>query len=132
MEVLVAVAIIGIAMPALLYSVMQRVDGTGYMRDRMIASWVASNQLSQAHLRTMDMDETSIDAGTNEDTVEMAGENWTWSMNTELTNEKFRYQVHVNVWRESDPERFSLSKMTSYLYDFRGMREEIGYVDERQ
>jgi general secretion pathway protein I len=128
MEVLVAVAIIGIAMPALLYSVAQRIDGTAYMRSRMIASWVASNQLSEAHLKTMNMNKSEVIIGSQGGSVEMAGDRWSWSMQTEPTGEEFQYHVQIKVWHELDTEEAALSAMDTYLYDFKAMREKSEYI----
>ena len=128
MEVLVAIAIIGVAMPALLYSVTQRIDGTAYMRSRMIASWIASNELSKAHLRTMNMNKSEIRIGEYLGDVEMAGTRWSWSTQTEPTDEAYQYRVQIKVWPEDDVDRNSLSNMTTYLYDFKAMRQDSKYI----
>ena len=50
-EVLVAVAIVALALPALLLNTMQQMDGTAYLREKIIASWVASNALTEIQIR---------------------------------------------------------------------------------
>ena len=45
-EVMVAMAIVAVALPALLFSLYQQLDGTEYLRDRTLASLVAANKLS--------------------------------------------------------------------------------------
>ena len=49
-EVMVALAIVAIAVPALLLALFQQLDGTEHLRDRSIASWVATDRLSELRL----------------------------------------------------------------------------------
>jgi len=49
-EVMVAMAVVAVALPALLFALIQQVDGTGYLRERTLASWVAANKLSELQL----------------------------------------------------------------------------------
>lgn len=128
MEVLVAVAIVGLAMPAMLYTVMQRIDGTAYMRERMISSWVATNKLTELHLRNMEKGE--ILKGTEEGSSEMASIRWGWSLDSHATGTEFQYRVEVRVWLDSDPQRAPLSSMISYLHDLEGMREANDFPEE--
>ena len=44
-EVMVALAVVAIALPALLISLYQQVDSTAYLRDKSIAHMVAANKL---------------------------------------------------------------------------------------
>mgnify|MGYP001548877174 CR=1 FL=1 len=44
-EVMVALAVVAIALPALLGALSQQVDATGYLRDKSLAQWVAANNV---------------------------------------------------------------------------------------
>ena len=46
-EVMVALAIVAIALPALLMSLYQQIDDTAYLRDKTLAYMVAENKLKQ-------------------------------------------------------------------------------------
>jgi general secretion pathway protein I len=46
-EVMVALAVVAIALPALLVALSQHVDGTGYLRDKSLAQMVAANKLAE-------------------------------------------------------------------------------------
>ena len=45
-EVMVALAIVAVAVPALLFALFQQLDGTEYLRNRSIANWVATDRLA--------------------------------------------------------------------------------------
>ena len=45
-EVMVALAVVALAVPALLFTLYQQLEGTEYLRDRSMASWVAANRLN--------------------------------------------------------------------------------------
>jgi type II secretion system protein I len=49
-EVMVALAIVALALPALLLTLDQQIDGTAYLRDRSLAQIVASNRLTEVRL----------------------------------------------------------------------------------
>lgn len=45
-EVMVALAVVSVAVPALLLTLSQQLDGTRYLQDRVQAQWVAANRLA--------------------------------------------------------------------------------------
>lgn len=49
-EVMVALAIVGVALPALVTLVMSQLDGAGHIRSKTYAMWVAENQLTRLNL----------------------------------------------------------------------------------
>ena len=49
-EVMVALAVVALAVPALLFTLFQQLEGTEYLRDRSMASWVAANRLNELKL----------------------------------------------------------------------------------
>ncbi len=49
-EVMVALAVVAVALPALLFSLHQQIDGTAYLRDKSIAHIVAVNKLTEIRL----------------------------------------------------------------------------------
>lgn len=127
-EVLVAAAIIGVAIPAMLFSVMQRLDGTAYMRERIVASWVAVNQLTQ--LQIENMEKGVVLDGLRNGVSEMAGARWGWSARSENTQREHHYRVEVKVWREDDIHRASLASMIGYFHDFDTLLREEGYKED--
>ena len=49
-EVMVALAVVAVALPALLFALSQQVDGTAYLRDKSLAQMVASNKLTEIRI----------------------------------------------------------------------------------
>ena len=49
-EVMVALAIVAIALPALLMALYQQIDDTAYLRDKTLAYMVAENKLAEIRL----------------------------------------------------------------------------------
>lgn len=125
-EVLVAIAIVATALPALLYTVMQQVDGTAYIRQRMIANWISVNKMTEWHvdnLKTGAIPELNRDG-----TTEMANSRWGWRVETESSAEAYRYRILVSVWHDQDSNRSSLSTIEGYLNDFEALLKEEGYI----
>ena len=75
-EVMVALAIVAIALPALLTSLYQQADDTAYLRDKTMARLVAANKLEEIRLivaATGSLDETR-DSGQST----IAERDWFW------------------------------------------------------
>ena len=64
-EVMVALAVVAVALPALLMSLYQQVDSTAYLRDKSMAHMVAANKL--AELRIISRARQSLLRGTRSD-----------------------------------------------------------------
>lgn len=98
-EVMVAVAIIAIALPSLLIVMMGHIDGSGWLRDKLQAQWVAENRLVEMRLqnRSAGTIETQDQSGEEE----LAGRKWLWrSQAKAFEQEEFVdiYGVEVSVW----------------------------------
>jgi general secretion pathway protein I len=77
-EVMVAVAIVAIALPALLFNIMGQLDNTGRLRDKAIAQWVASNRMAQVRLANTTTG--AIPRGKVTGSDEMLGRKWYWQV----------------------------------------------------
>ena len=102
-EVMVAVAVIAVALPALTMAMISQIDGTAYLRDKMLSHWVAENQLAEVRIknRTTGLVPTTKQTGVEE----LAGRNWRWQVSSVKTEgEQFNdiYRLSVEVWRQSD------------------------------
>ncbi|MFT5335623.1 MAG: general secretion pathway protein I, partial [Halioglobus sp.] len=49
-EVMVALAVVAVALPALMLTLNQQIDGTAYIRDKSLANIVAANKLEEIRL----------------------------------------------------------------------------------
>ena len=95
-EVMVALAVVSVAVPALLLTLSQQLDGTRYLQDRIQAQWVAANRL--AELRLVAAAKGTLQTGLIAGSEDMAGRVWYWWSEGEATQvpDFFRYEVTVS------------------------------------
>jgi general secretion pathway protein I len=95
-EVMVALAVVSVAVPALLLTLSQQLDGTRYLQDRIQAQWVAANRL--AELRLVAAAKGTLQTGLITGSEDMAGRVWYWWSEGEATQvpDFFRYEVTVS------------------------------------
>jgi general secretion pathway protein I len=103
-EVMVALFIVALALPALMFQIGSQVNTVSELRDRTVASWVAQNQLALLDLSMLPVNQGQID---------MSGQQWLWQISAEPTAVPGlqRYTVEVtSVQRPGD----TLSRLVSY------------------
>jgi general secretion pathway protein I len=92
---MVALAIVALAVPALLLTLDQQIDGSAYLRDRSLAQVVAQNRMAELRLGLAggrrDM------GGTLLGVEEMAGRDWYWRIETTATEVPDFSRVAVSV-----------------------------------
>jgi general secretion pathway protein I len=94
-EVMVALAIVAIAVPALLFTLDQQIDGTAYLRDRSLAQVVAANRLSELRLALRGGGRTFT--GSLSGSESLAGRDWYWRMNRTDTQVPQFVRVEIAV-----------------------------------
>jgi len=101
-EVLVATAIVGLTIPALMLLMMKQADNAGSLRDRAIATWVADNQMTRLRLERQ-LSQSTL-RSTLEERIEMAGTEWIVVTEPEKTavGALLRYRTTVSL-REDTP-----------------------------
>lgn len=109
-EVLVALFVFAVAMTALIQAGTQRADNLGYLRDRTLASWIASDRVTALSLET-----DRVGTGTRDGEVEMAGRTWHWRAEIEDTADDAVRRAEVAV--RLDPDGEPLARVTGYLGD---------------
>lgn len=81
-EVMVALVVVAVALPAFLMLVMSQLDGTGAIRNKTLAFWVAENEMTRFHLQSRLLaDFTLPDEDQGE--VTLAGREWRWMLSNE-------------------------------------------------
>lgn len=110
LEVLVALAVLTTVLVALIQAGAQRADGVSYLRDRTLASWIASDRLT-----AMRLDAAWPAPGTLDGTVDMAEREWHWRADVRDTPEEAVRRVEVTV--RARPEAEPLARVTGYLGD---------------
>lgn len=82
-EVMVALAIVAAALPALVTLVMAQVDGAGHIRDKTYAMWVAENQYTRlSMLNNKNLFPTYKLSEKDSGKLEMMGLQWQWRYET--------------------------------------------------
>ncbi len=101
-EVMVAVAIIGVALPALIMSLLGQVDSISYVRDKMEAQLVAENIMTELRIRNA----MSGEVPKKEDgTKDMASRQWFWETDFKAYPQdelKDVYAAEVKVWLKTE------------------------------
>jgi len=94
-EVMLALAVVAIALPALMSQIVQMMDGSEHIRDKTIASWVAQNQLEMLNIEFR-MNKTLL-KGKATGEAEMAGRKWYW----EIISEQQPNEIIPGIWKQT-------------------------------
>ena len=94
-EVMVALMVVAIALPALLSAVYNQVDGTAHLRDKTLAQWVAANQLEEERLRINLLKKVS--EGSRNGVTTMGDRDWHWWLQSTRTEVSDFYRLEVRV-----------------------------------
>ena len=73
LEILVALAVVGLALTAIMKNVGDTAASTGYLRDKTYAHWIAMNQMEELRIQG-----EWLRVGTQSGDVEMFGSEWQW------------------------------------------------------
>ncbi len=93
-EVMVALVIIGLALPALMGRMSSMANTVGYSRDMTMAYWVAENKVQEIYLT--ERLQNLVPKGRQAGDVEMAGIVWDWKVESE--EQKGIYAGALRVW----------------------------------
>ncbi|MEP6389280.1 MAG: type II secretion system minor pseudopilin GspI [Halioglobus sp.] len=114
-EVMVALAIVAIALPALLFTLYNQVDTTAYLRDKSMAQLVAVNKMTEVRLVALAQRELS--AGREVGSASLADREWFWTVESTPTEVPQFFRVIVSVGEQEEsaiPER-GLYSLVAYL-----------------
>lgn len=89
-EVMVALFVIAVSVGALLSALVASADGTGHMRDKAFAQWIALNRITEMRISPQ---RPSI--GTTNDTVEYAGS--TWKLEQQVSDPGIQGVLRIDV-----------------------------------
>lgn len=116
-EVMVALAIVALSVPALLFTLDQHIDGTAHLRDKSMASLVAGNKL--AEVRLIAASRRQLLQGSETGSADMAGREWFWWLDSEQTQVPQFYRIEVRVGlREGQPDSVLISRVVYLSADF--------------
>ena len=108
-EVLAALVIVSLGMLGGIEAVSQTAHNDSYLRDKMLAHWVAMNRLTEVRLdgQAPKVDKTS-------DEVEMAGRRWRWTMTVTQSPLPSVRRIDISVRPSEAKEGTSLAFVTGF------------------
>jgi general secretion pathway protein I len=112
-EVMVALAVVAIALPALVFALQQQIDGTVYLRDKSLAHMVAINKLTE--VRIMAKAREQLLKGKDSGTSELADRQWDWQLNSTETDLPNFYRVEIKVSAFETVDGTSLYTLVGFL-----------------
>lgn len=99
-EVMVALAIVAMALPAMLTLITAQLDSAGSVREKTYAYWVAENELTRIRLRqTHFPDQKLSERETGQS--DMIGVRWQWELLTEETEVENFHRMDIRVGQSS-------------------------------
>ena len=115
-EVMVAMVVIAVALPALLKTLYQQIDGTAYLRDKSIAQWVANNKLAESRIRLASSG--TLERGERSGSEVMAGQDWYWETTSQQTEVEdfWRLEIRVGRGEEATSANEPLYTLVGFLY----------------
>lgn len=112
-EVMVALAVVAVALPALMMALYQQIDGTAYLRDKSLAHMVAANKLTE--IRIMAEATRSLPEGSDSGLVELAERQWQWWRESKKTELENFYRIEIKVAQEEGQVDAPLVTLAAFL-----------------
>ena len=112
-EVMVALAVVAVALPALMFSLHQQIDGTVYLRDKSLAHMVAANKL--AEVRIMARAREQLLKGKDSGTTVFGDRDWDWDINSTETELPNFYRLEIKVSEAGAEEGTALYTLVGFL-----------------
>ncbi len=112
-EVMVALAVVAVALPALLMSLYQQVDSTAYLRDKSLAQMVAANKLVE--MRVLSRARQGILRGRDGGVARMAERDWYWWLESTPTEVDQFYRLEIRVALGEEQREQPLHRLVAFL-----------------
>jgi|TARA_A200000113_G_scaffold217176_1_gene223285 general secretion pathway protein I len=110
---MVALTVVAVTLPALLFLLSQQIDGTAYLRDRSVAQWVAADRVAEVRLAVAKQKNarTGVIAGESE----RAGRTWYWRSEIQETPVPGFMRLTVTVTGEDADDDSVLFTLDAFL-----------------
>jgi len=106
---MIAMAIVGLGLMALINQISQTVSESVYLREKTMASWVAQDRLTELRLKN---ELPKVDNSNDE--MEMAGIEWHYNIKVSATDRDDLRRIDVSVGFASQPETV-LASLTGFM-----------------
>ncbi|MEM9757877.1 MAG: type II secretion system minor pseudopilin GspI [Pseudomonadota bacterium] len=112
-EVMVALIIVALTVPALLFTLDQQLDGTAYLRERSLARLVAGNRLTELRLALRGGRESLRGRLTGSEVL--AERDWYWQIVTTATEVPEFSRIEIRVSDREGENEGSLFTLVAFL-----------------
>ena len=112
-EVMVALAVVALALPALMVTLSRQVDATAYLRDKALAHAVAANKL--AEVRILAYARQDLLKGRDSGVTRMAERDWYWWIESKVTDVPLFYRLEIDVAAEEGDAEQPLYTLVAFL-----------------
>ena len=112
-EVMVALAVVAVALPALLVALSQQVDATAYLRDKSMAQLVAANKLVE--IRILSRVRQSLLKGRDSGVTEMGDREWYWWIESKATEVPEFQRLQIDVASREEDENQPLFTLVAFM-----------------
>jgi general secretion pathway protein I len=113
-EVMVALAVVAVSLPALMLALNQQIDGTAYMRDKSLANIVAANKLEE--IRLIAKSTRKLPSGEGSGVRELADRQWYWwRQSTPQPDNPNFYRIEIRVAQDEELADQPLITLVSFM-----------------
>lgn len=112
-EVMVALAVVAIALPALMGALSQQVDATAYLRDKSMAQLVAANKLTE--IRLLAQATNKLFDGRDSGIAEMGDREWYWWIESKATEVTQFRRLQIDVAASEEDEKQPLYTLVAFM-----------------
>lgn len=112
-EVMVALAVVAIALPALLVTLYRQMDDTAYLRDKTLAQMVAANKLAETRLMAAATRKLGVSKLSGEET--MADRQWFWWVDSTTTPVDNFLRIQIRVALAADQKETPLYTLSAFM-----------------
>ncbi len=113
LEVMVALAIVATALPALMMLITSQLQGAGFNREKTQAYWIAENQLTRIKMRKALVEQYNI-PDTESGNIERGGVRWYWELEAEDTEVEGFLRLDVRVALDSSKDN-TLATLSGFI-----------------
>jgi general secretion pathway protein I len=113
-EVMVALAIVAITLPALLMALYQQVDDAAYLRDKMLAEMIAVNKLTE--MRLVVASTRQLNAGKDSGVTTFVDREWYWWLETKTTEVDKFFRTEIRVALNEERREQPLYMLSAFMF----------------
>lgn len=113
-EVLVALFLVGVALPAMVMRMQGIIDHTIHIEEKTYAYWIAENQLQELLIEQR-LSKKLTKQKKHQDTLEFGGREWFWSAEVIQTELPEMFRVNMAVSR--DQKESALANLSGFIYE---------------